>query len=100
MSYSCSDFFDDVMSRLERYKLVESASISDDENGVEDCATLACDAIHDVCKQRDKLAKELRTLTEFLEGICISTGPQAAAFTAQQLATIAHARAALAKVQP
>lgn len=48
---------------------------------------------------RQQLLAELKRVTNFLEGVSIIEGPQAAAFTAQQLRVIARARATIAKAK-
>ncbi len=44
-----------------------------------------------------QLRAELRRVTNFLDGICICTGPAASAFTRQQLAYVQRARKTLQK---
>jgi hypothetical protein len=51
-------------------------------------------------KDLKKVLAELKRTTDFLEGISIIQGPQAAAFTRQQLDRVKRSRAVIAKYTP
>jgi hypothetical protein len=58
MSYSCSDFTDDVLNRLRGHGLLEDKDIPDDDP--EEQARLACQAIDLLVAKRDELARQVR----------------------------------------